>query len=101
MTKSKIAIIIIVVWVVINVYVTFFQEKILLIGDWPHEEHKQNYGDILKKYAWSASVSFIKLNGNNKYDIVYIHIPEDIIEFRGNYEVIKRLCNDSQIVILE
>ena len=90
---------ILIAWILLNLWVTFYQEKYLLIGDYPHYFFKKDYGNIFVKYAWSPSLSFVELNNFYKFHKVCVTIPYDIfIESPISYKLIN---NTKEIIILD
>jgi|GEM_PF-2611636 hypothetical protein len=90
--KLKISIVILLIWLCLNIYVTYFQEKILIVGDWPHKYFMDDYWNPLKKYSWAPSLGFVELSGYYRFNKVYVHLPVSVIESSNkNIEVIKKL----------
>lgn len=92
---------ILVIYLVLNIYVSFIQKKILMIGDWPHDIFNQFYGSLGIAFAWSPSISFVEFDktvNNNNFDIVIIDIvPSNVNSSQKNIDIIKKLSKHSKI----
>ncbi len=90
-----------VIYLILNIYVSFMQTKILLVGDIPHEIFKPYYGALSIAFAWSPSLSLIELDktlSNNKFDIVIIGVsPSVILSSKKNRDIISTLSKNSKI----
>lgn len=91
----------ILVYLILNLYVSFFQTKILIIGDWPHDIFKSFYGYFDIAFAWSPSIGILeleKIDNNNNFDVVIIDIsPSDINSSKRNIDIINKLSKNSKI----
>lgn len=92
---------ILIIYLILNIYVSFIQKKILIIGDWPHDIFESFYGSFSIAFAWSPSISFAELDktiDNNNFDIIIIDIsPPDVNSSKKNIDIIKKLSKDSKI----
>ncbi len=103
--KIKVSIAILLMWLCLNIYVTYFQEKILIVGDWPHEYFKDDYGNPFKKYSWSPSLGFLEVNNQlydcSRFDEVYIAgIDKNILKTERNMYILYYLHNNSNKVMI-
>ena len=102
--KLKLSIVILLLWLCLNIYVTYFQEKILIVGDWPHEYFKDDYWNPLKKYSWSPSLGFLELSCQlddyYQFDKVYVvGIDKNILK-SGKIDILNHLYNKSNEVTI-
>ena len=89
--------VIILMYFIVNIYVTYFQEKILLVGDWPHPYFSHDYWAPNKKYIWAPSLGFVRLNNFYSFDKVYILIDIQTIESSQlNIDEIVKLSKNSK-----
>lgn len=102
--QTTLAICIFVIYLTLNLYVSFFQTKVLLIGDWPHDLFDPYYGSMSIAFAWSPSLSFTELDQtvrNNKFDIVILDIQPSIIDSSDkNKDIINELSKSSKMYLI-
>jgi len=90
-----------ILYVLINIYVSLIQEKILIIGD--RGDVMFEDVNIYQKFSWSASLGFLNLDGTlnkNRFKKIYVFVPIEIISSSPvNIHTIKKLSSHSKVFL--
>ena len=91
-------------WIGLSIYVSFFQRKILLVGDWPHDYFRKDYGKWNINFCWAPSFGYLRIYKKffKRFHKTYIFVSKEIIEAsKVNKSVFKDICSCTECIFIE